>query len=145
MPDLSVLRQSKVFTILASNTVTDTSAGTAAVQLPPILNAVYFLLDVTAQATTSGDTFDCQVQTNIGGTWVDVVAFTQVLGNGSARKYMSDAVLAGAAEGQFNPASGLAADAVRNIIGDEWRVTYDITDETTDDASFTFSIVASIQ
>ena len=90
--DLRVLRVGKTYTIVASQTSTATNTGTTAVRPPFILNGVFFLLDVTAQATEVDDTLDVQVQTSLGGTWVDVVAFTQVLGHVTPPKYPSPKV-----------------------------------------------------
>jgi len=144
MADLRLSRQGNTFTILASQTSTTSNSGTTAVQLPWVRNGLYFLLDVTAQATDVGDTLDVQVQTSLGGTWIDVVAFTQVLGNGTPRKYLSDMVQVNATQAQSNPADTLAADGVRHIIGDKWRVTWDETDADAD-SSWTFSVIGSIQ
>ena len=143
--DLRVLRVGKTYTIVASQTSTATNTGTTAVRLPFILNGVFFLLDVTAQATEVDDTLDVQVQTSLGGTWVDVVAFTRVLGNGTPRKYLSDKVEAAGTQAQTNPADTLGADVVKHVIGDEWRARWTQVDPGAGADSFTFSIIASIQ
>lgn len=126
---------------LTSGTVTETGTSTGVTIKDPTSGLV-LQLDVTAAATASGDTLDVAVQTTFDGTsWVDVAAFTQVLGNGGAKRF---AVKISATEPQalFTATTALAAGSVRHIIGDQWRVSWAITDATTDDASFTFSVVA---
>ena len=137
---LAVRRLSSTFTVLASQTATATSSGTAAVRLPDIANGVYFLLDITALADVGGDLLLVTIQTSLGGTWIDAVAFTTVLGTTSPRKYLSDKIQADAAQPQINPATVLVADGVQHIIGDELRVRWIIVNNTA--PSFTFSVVA---
>lgn len=127
-------------TLLASGARTATSTGTTAVALP-VCSAVGFVLDVTAGATTSGDILAAFIQTRIGDVWVDVVAFTTVLGDAATKRYFAK-VSATEPQDDFENASALAAGSVRHLIGDAWRVRYTVTDETTDDASFTFSVTA---
>ena len=137
---LAVRRLSSTFTVLASQTATATSSGTAAVRLPDIANGVYFLLDITSLADVFGDILGVTIQTSLGGTWVDVVTFSTVFGTTSPRKYLSDKIQADAAQAQVNPAAVLGADLVQHIIGDEWRVRWLIVNNTA--PSFTFSVVA---
>lgn len=128
-------------TLLASAARTATSTGEAAVRLPRA-DAYAFTLVVTAAATDAGDTLDVFVQTKLDGTnWTDVVAFTQVLGNGGAKRYIAK-VVAALAQDDFEVGSALSAGEVRHLIGDEWRVRFAIADVSTDDASFTFSVSA---
>lgn len=129
-------------TILASGAVTATSAGTAAVRMPGMVNGYVFQLDVTAAATEVGDTLDVFVQTMIDGTnYVDVAHFTQVLGNGGAKRYITK-LSSSAAQAEFENATALGAAALRNILGDQWRVRYAITDAGAANASFTISVIA---
>ena len=128
--------------LLASTTVTATSTGTTAVRMPGMVNAYAFVLDVTAAATDSGDKLDVYIQTMCDGTnWVDVQRFTQVLGNGGAKRYVAK-ITASAAMTEFENGTGLGAAALRNVFGDQWRVRYVVTDAGTDNASFTFSVTA---
>ena len=129
-------------TLLASAARTDT-AGTNgdAVYLPRPLNALVFVLDVTAAATDAGDLLDVKVQTLIDGTnWVDVCYFTQVLGNGGAKRYIAK-ILCSTAQAMFSD-TALTAGNVRHLFGDTWRVNWVIVDAGTDNASFTFSVKA---
>lgn len=108
----------------------------------PTCSAVAFVLDASAAATDAGDILAVFVQTKIDGTnWVDVVAFTTVLGNGGAKRYVGK-VSALTAMTMFENATALSAGSVRDLMGDEWRVRYTITDASTDNASFTFSVTA---
>ena len=140
-----VARNSAAYkTLLASGARTATSAGTDAVFLPDAPNGVTFVLDVTAAATEVDDTLDVFIQTQIDGTnWVDVVSFTQVLGNGGAKRHIGKIANATAMT-MFENGTALSAGNVRNIIGDQWRARYVVTDADTDNASFTFSITACV-
>src|SRR5262245_3649954 len=128
-------------TVLASQTTSTTNTGTAAVKLPYPPSALAFVLDVTAAATDVVDTLDLYVQTKLDGTnWVDIIHFTQVVGNGGAKRFIAK-VSASLAEAMFNNATVLGGGTVRNLLGDEYRVRWDITDADFN-CSFTFSVVA---
>lgn len=129
-----------VWELVASGAQTATSTGTTPVRNAGGYAAMLFVLDVTAAATDVGDTLDVFVQTMLpNGSWVDVVAFTQVLGNGGAKRYVAkvDATLA---QAMFESSATLSAGSVRNILGNDYRARWAITDAGTDNASFTFSI-----
>ncbi len=127
--------------VLASQTTTTTSAGTAAVKPPIAPNGIAFTLDVSAAATDAVDSLDVFVQTKLDGTnWVDVIHFTQVIGNGGAKRFIAK-LCSPQAETMFNNASALAAGSIRNLLGDEYRVRWDIVDANAN-ASFTFSVIA---
>ena len=129
--------------ILKSATNTDTSAGEASVRLPRPQNGVVFVLDLTAAATEVGDTLDVFVQTEIGGQFVDIVHFTQILGNGGTKRFFAK-ISASEPQAEFENGASLAAGSVRNLIGDDWRIRFDITDAGADNASFTFSVNALV-
>ncbi len=102
-----------------------------------------FELDVTAAATEVGDTLDVFVQTTVDGTnWIDIVHFTQVLGNGGAKRYFSK-ISATLALTEFENGTALGAAAVRNITGSRYRVRWAITDAGTVNASFNFAVYAN--
>jgi len=129
-------------TITASAAVTVTGNDAAVTLMPGLVNAFSFVLDVTAAATDAGDKLDVYVQTKIDGTnWVDVVHFTQVLGNGGAKRYVAK-IVADAALAEFENGSALGAAAIRGLLGDEWRCRWVVVDAGTDNASWTFSVVA---
>lgn len=132
-----------VTTLLASGARTAT-AGTAgsAVYLPAHCEGYGFVLDVTEAATDANDTLDVQVQTLVDGTnYVAVASFTQVVGNGGAKRHVMK-INASAAQAVFEGSATLAAGSVRNWAGDAWRVYYVIVDPTGSNASFTFSVSA---
>lgn len=131
-------------TLLASTTETATDNNQATpVKLASLANGFVFVLDVTAAATEAGDLLDVFVQTKADGTnFVDVVHFTQVLGNGGAKRFYAK-INADVVMTEFENATALGAAAVRDIIGDEWAIRWAITDvATTGNASFTFSVIA---
>jgi hypothetical protein len=127
-------------TILASAARTADTGTSDPIRLPHC-DAIAFMLDVTAAATAVDDTLAVFVQTLIDDKWVDVVAFTLILGNGGAKRYFGK-VSAGLAEAMFENGAALAAGSVRHLIGDQWRARFVITDADTDNASFTFSVSA---
>lgn len=101
-----------------------------------------FVLDVTAAATEVGDTLDVFVQTKVDGeNWVDVLAFTQVVGNGGAVRHVGK-IIRDVAQAMFEDSAALSAGSVRNLLGNEWRVRWAITDAGSDNASWTFSVKA---
>lgn len=130
------------FMLLASGARTATSTGTTAVVDMGGYAAMLFELDVTAAATEVDDTLDVFIQTVIGNDWVDIVHFTQVLGNGSAKRYFGK-VSAAEPMTMFENATALGAAAVRNMMGDSYRVRYAIVDPGGSAVSFTFSVVAT--
>jgi len=129
-------------TVLSSAART-TNSTSASVTLPHMVNALGFVLDVTAGATTSGDKLDVTVQTKLdgpdGNQWIDVVAFAQTLGN-AANKTHIEKISASVVEAGFEIGSALAAGNVRNLIGDVWRASWTVTNANA--ASFTFSVTA---
>ncbi len=110
--------------------------------LLPRPQAIIFELDVTAAATDAGDELDVYVQTLVDGTnWIDVVRFTQLLGNGGAKRFFAK-ITAAAAETMFEAGAALNAGNVRNLMGDAWRTKHVQVDDSTQNASFTFAVYA---
>lgn len=71
-----------------------------------------------------GDTFDIVVQTLIAGQWIDVVAFTQILGNDADKDQVHVAkIMSQTAEAMFEDAV-LAAGNVRHLLGSQWRARW---------------------
>lgn len=127
-------------TLMASAIKTVTGTSTA-VRMPGMVNAYVFTLDVTAAATAVGDTLNVAVQTKVDGTnWADVCAFTEIKGDGGVKRFGMK-VAAGTAQAIYTATASLAADAIRNILGDQWRLSWVIVDADADNASFTFSVV----
>lgn len=107
-----------------------------------------FILDVTAAATEAADTLDVYVDFSPdGGTsWVNAIHFTQVLGNGGAKKELAK-INANTGLGTPTAPLSIAADAasgaVRNISLFECvRYRSVSVDATTDNGSFTWSLKA---
>lgn len=124
-----------------------TVAGALSVTSPTLLPqlqyfAAEFDLNVTAAATDVGDTLDVYVDTTMDGaaTWLNVVHFTQCLGNGGAKH--ETAVVnptASVAVAPVNTAADGASGAVRNLLGSSFRVRYVQVDANAN-ASFAFTV-----
>lgn len=100
-------------------------------------------LAVTAAATDVGDTLDVFVQTTVDGTnWTDIYHFTQILGNGGAKRYLGKLIW-DAALTEFENGASLAAAGGRAIIGDQYRVRYAQVDANSN-GTFTFSVTANV-
>jgi len=126
--------------ILASAARTSTGTGDAVVL--DGFAALVLQLDVTAAATDAGDTLDVFLQTTVDGTnWVDIHHFTQVVGNGGAKRYYAK-VMFDAALTEFENGAALGAAGGRSIFGSQYRVRWAIVDADAD-ASFTFSVKAN--
>lgn len=131
-----------------------TSSGTAEVAPanfnPELLAGGVFRLDVTAAATDVGDTLDVYLQSTLDpatvaegdAVWDDFIHFTQVLGNGGAKRFLANWLQRGAAETELHAPSdaALSAGVKQGPVGKRWRVKWAITDAGTDDASFTFGV-----
>lgn len=128
-------------TFLASTTSAATAGVNGSALRMPRAFAYAFVLDVTDAANDVTDTLDVFIQTKAdGANWLDVVHFTQVLGNGANTLRYVAKVTPALATTEFNNATALGAAAVRNIAGDEWRCRYVIVDGGGVAASFTFSV-----
>lgn len=137
-------RDHDVATLLAETTTANGAVNTngSAERLPGMVNAVTFVLDVSAAATDAGDTLDVKVQTKLDGTnWIDVVHFTQCVGDGGAKRHVAK-IMADTAQAMFADGAALGAGNIRHLLGDEWRVNYVQVDAAADTASFTFSVTA---
>lgn len=136
-----VSRNASLTTTLRASAASTATGQSAAVVMPDAPNAYVFILDVTAAATEVDDTLDVTIQTMVDGTnWIDVVHFTQVLGNGSAKRYIAK-ISAESAMTMFENATALSAGAIRNILGNTWRVSWVQVDAGGSADSFTFSVV----
>lgn len=135
--------------LLASAARTAT-AGTngAAVVVGAGFGQAEFLLTLTNAADDVDDTLDVYIDCSLddGATWVNIVHFTQILGNGAdAQKFVAICPRAGSPD-EISVTSDVGAGATpRNFIGDRVRVRYVIVDPTGADATFTFSVVAAFK
>lgn len=111
------------------------------------LRAAVYFLNVSAAATDAGDTLDVYVQhtPDDGTTWDDFIHFTQVLGNGGAKKFIATWVRDYTPESEIKaPAdAALAAGILQGPTAPLIRVKWVIVDAGTDNASFTFSLVVT--
>lgn len=127
---MALLTKRKAFeatALLASTQVTADGQGSA-VRLQSMVNAFAFTLIVSDANEDSGDTLDVYVQTKLDQTnWTDVVHFTQCTGSGGAVRHIGK-VSASEPQAMFATSTALTAGAVRHLIGDEWRVRYDLTE-----------------
>ena len=141
---LSDARTSRAITLAASAARTATGTGSQ-VESPQPANGVAVILDVTAAATDVGDTLDVFVQALVDGTnWLDVFHFSQVLGNGGAKRYVTKN-RPSAAENEFEASSALGVSSVRDLTATSWRARWDIVDSGDANQSFTFSVTLSPQ
>ena len=152
---MPVYQPNEPFALLASaartgttKSATDTAYGSAVriANFGRPIRALVAELDVTAAAKEAGDKLDVAVQTLVDGNtddgnWVDVIAFTQVLGNGGAKRYFAK-IAAVTALTMFEAATALTAGNIRDLIGEQLRVKYAITNDADDpvDTSFTFAV-----
>jgi len=102
-------------------------------------------LDVTAAATEVDDILAVWLQGTVDGTnFYDIGRFADVLGNGSAKRYVMVLNREYAAESELITPTDAAMGASTVNQGpfpDTLRVKYTVTDAGTDNASFTFSVV----
>ena len=106
-----------------------------------------FILALTNAEDDVDDTLDVYIDSQVGdGTWVNIVHFTQILGNGAdALKFVAICPRTGTAV-EENVTSDVAAGGTpRNFIGDRVRVRYVIVDPSGADATFTFKVVAAFK
>jgi hypothetical protein len=134
-------------TLVASRTETANGTASVGMNAPAELDVATFLLSVTAAATEVGDKLDVYMQSSPDGgtTYDDFLHFTQVAGNGGAVKHLA------LVNFRVTPTSALhtpndAALAVgvnQGPVSNLWRAKWVVTDASTDNASFTFSISIS--
>lgn len=133
----------------AAQTESDTGESLELITDAQPFSQIVFILDLTAAATDAGDTLDVYVDVSFdNSTWVNAVHFTQILGNGGAKRELAklnvgelndpDAVL--------NIASDASAGVTRNVgVAPFYRYRSEITDASTDNASFTYSLLGYAQ
>ena len=101
-----------------------------------------YVLDVTAAASDVGDTLDVYIQSSVDGTtWDDFIHFTQVLGNGGAKKFRAahNSIITPTTALGPEADGTLAAGVKQGPLGSQFRIKYVIVDADAD-ASFTFSV-----
>lgn len=119
-----------------------TADGNGSTVYMPMAQSFAFVLDQTVAASAVDDTCDVFIQTMLDGTnWVDVVHFTQTLGNGTDAQRFIAKISAHIATAEFENATALGAAAVRHLMGDAWRARWAIVTGA-GTHSFTFSVTA---
>lgn len=113
-------------------------------QLPNVYESMLAVLDVTAAATDAGDTLDVYLDTSFDGglTWFNIGHFTQVLGNGGAKKLlMSFKANPIAASNCVVATTDQSAGAALQVgFGDRFRYRAACANTSTVNNSFTFSL-----
>lgn len=131
----------------AATTASESRELTVPTGLHPFVEAE-FVLDVTAAATAADDTLDVYIDfsPDQGLTWINAIHFTQVLGNGGAKKELAKITAntgLATATAPLNIAADASSGAVRNIsLFENVRYRAVIVDADTDNASFTYSLKA---
>lgn len=121
------------------------NSGVLALANFALVKAALFILDVTVAATAAGDTLDVYIQHTVDGTnWDDFVHFTQVLGNGGAKRFQAQWLrdLAPTSAQRALVDAALAAGVAHGPVGDQWRVKWVVA--TASAPSFTFSVGARL-
>ncbi len=131
--------------LVASQAVTASgNSRSSAVGLHGGTVAAEVLLNVTAAAAAVGDTLDVYVQGSVDGgtTWDDVIHFTQVLGNGGAKKFLArwQGLIASTTPLAAPQDAALAAGVAQGPHGLLWSVKWVIGGAT---PAFTFSVAAT--
>ena len=123
------------------------SSGTSVLTKPPSperLAGGIFLLNVTVAATDAGDTLDVYIQQSIdeGTTYDDFIHFTQVLGNGGAKKHLAEWLAGVTVESEMHAPqdAALAAGVKQGPVGGLWRIKWVVVDGGAANASFTFTV-----
>lgn len=113
-------------------------------KLQGLFSELRAFLYVTAAATDAGDTLDVMIDTSFddGLTWVNIGHFTQVLGNGGAKRYMMAFKCAPVATSNsiLMSTDQTAGNALQIGFGDRLRYRATGVNTSTVNNSFTFSL-----
>ncbi len=134
----------KIETLKASAAVGAGSVTGDAIKLQKVYKQMTIALSVTAAAAEVDDTLDVYIDTSYDGgtTWVNVVHFSQVLGDGGAKEYAVNINNENPAA-EIDVASDATAGTVRALaLGDRIRYRSAVVDPGAGVASFTFGLVA---
>lgn len=130
--------QKTLASVTTAGAVSSTNVTPVPIKRPP--NGMILVCDLTAAATDAGDTLDLKVQTQLGGLWVDVAYFAQMLGNGGTKRFAAK-LMGQTAFAIGDIAAALTAGNIRHLLGDAWRVNYVVVDANANGA-FTFGVYA---
>lgn len=124
-----------------------TASGTGSNLAATDLMWCEFLLNVTSAAAAAGDTLDVYIQASCdnGTTWDDFIHFTQVLGNGGAKKelFRWQGMIAPTTANAAPADAALAVGIKQGPHGSVWRVKYVVVDGGAHGQAFTFSVTGS--
>ena len=124
------------------------NSGALTIRHPDRLKSAVLLLTVSVAATDAADTLDIYVQHSVDGgtTYDDFIHFTQVLGNGGAKKFITSWARDLAPESELKaPADKtLAAGVLQGPLGGTWRIAWVIVDSGDANQSFTFKVEAQL-
>lgn len=115
------------------------------VQIYPVPSELIAVLDVTAAGTDAGDTLDVYIDEcvdGVGDQWVNIIHFTQILGNGGAKRYaaaLRPAPLA-TANNILSSTDQTAGNALQFPLTDRYRYRAAEANTSTTDSTFTFSL-----
>jgi hypothetical protein len=133
---------SEAFTLLASaaRTATAGTNGTAVAGFGRFRRLV-LLLDVTAAAKDTGDTLDVYVDGSLDNlTWFNVAHFTQVLGDGGAKKFVAVVDPSNPGTSVVDASSDASAGAVRPAVFAPYLRARWVLVDADGDGGFTFSV-----
>ena len=113
-----------------------------------LVESAVVILDVTAAATLAGDTLNLRIQSAIDDAagaiigWDDFISFTQVLGNGGAKRFAAQWRRDTLPEQELHPVvvDTLAAGVMQGPVGKRWRLSWVIAGT----GSFTFRVLAAL-
>ena len=129
----------EVIALLTSSARTATTTG-ASISIPATPPAILWILDVTAAATEVDDTLNVVIQSQLDGTnWDDIAVFTEVLGNGGAKRF--------GLQQHYHAAiavTDLTASATIGMLGNTVRAVGTQVDAGGGADSFTYSVLARI-
>jgi len=143
---LRTMKQERSVSLHTAGAVTAGASDTAVTGTGMYTHAE-FLFNLTAAANVAGDTLDVLIDASPDGgtTWVNVVHFTQCVGDGGAKKYVA-AVHSAANLTDVDVTSDLAAhDAPRSFLGNALRCRYAIVDGGAHGQSFNFVVTAVLK
>lgn len=121
---------------------TASSSGEDVFRFADEMLAIIFTLNVASSSGDGADRIEVFVQTSVNGTaWFDVASFPSVTVNDGSKEYVAK-LSSTAGEATFEMGVALSGGDIRNILGNDWRVRYDITDIATPNAEFVFSVSA---
>ena len=130
---------------LAPSAVRNTDGTGTAVVLSGKRTAYMVVCEFTNKATDADDLMDVYVDVLVNTTWINVIHFTQALGNGTDLQIEYAVLVPGGGNTTVTVATAnLASGAVRgDAFGSQMRARWDFTEGAGGGAgTFTFSVIA---